>query len=70
MPPGCLSLKVFRLQLGSRAPEFVTMRVFSVTPESLVLHARMRFVGDDLQAVLVGHLITGRLYAGVLSFTL
>ena len=42
------------------------MRVFSVRPHGIVLHAHVRFVGSDLQAVLLGRLVTGRIYAGAL----
>jgi hypothetical protein len=63
-PPLFLTLKTHRLKFGSRAPEFVSMSVFSATPRRIVLHARMRFVGDDLQAVLFGLLPTGPVFAG------
>lgn len=64
MPPGFLSLRVHRLKFGSRAPEILSMRVFSVRRQGIVLHAHMRFVGSDLQAVLLGRLVTGHIYAG------
>lgn len=63
-PPIFLSLKTHRLKFGSRAPEVVAMRTFSVSPRRVVLHARVRFVGDDLQAVIVAGMPTGRVFAG------
>ena len=61
-PPGVMLLRAHQLKLGNRAPEFVSMRVFSVTEASVVLHARMRFVGDDLLAVVRGHMAGGRVF--------
>ena len=63
-PPLFLSLKIHRLKFGSRSPEVVSMRTFSVSRRRVVFHARVRFVGDDLQAVLVGLMLTGRVFAG------
>lgn len=63
-PPVFLSLKIHRLKFGSRSPEVVSMQTFSVSRRRVVLHARVRFVGDDLQAVLVGGMLTGRVFAG------
>eukprot|EP00892_Ulva_mutabilis_P005506 jgi/Ulvmu1/3327/UM155_0010.1 len=64
-PPIFLSLKIHRLKFGSRSPEVVAMRTFSASSRRVVFHARVRFVGDDLQAVLVGHMLTGRVLAGI-----
>jgi hypothetical protein len=63
-PPLFWSLKMYNLKFGSRAPEFVSMQTYSVTPQRIVLHARMRFVGTDLQATILGRMPAGRVYAG------
>lgn len=59
-----LRLKMESLKLGARAPEIVNMHTFSVNSRSIVLHAQLRLVGDDLKAVLVGSVPTGKVKAG------
>jgi hypothetical protein len=46
------------------------MRVFSTGPHGIVLHARLRLVGEDFQAVLLGHLIASHVYAGAASMSM
>eukprot|EP00892_Ulva_mutabilis_P003576 jgi/Ulvmu1/1590/UM111_0018.1 len=58
------------LKLGARAPEIVTMRTFSVTPRSIVLHAQIRLVGDDLYGSLLGTVSTGQFRAGMRNMRL
>lgn len=63
-PPIFSELKMHSLKFGTRAPEFVTMRTFSVSAKRIVIHARMRFVGTDLQATVLGVMPAGKVYAG------
>jgi hypothetical protein len=58
-------LKMHMLKFGTRAPEFVSISTFSVSPKRIVLHARVRFVGTDLQATVLGTMPAGKVYAGV-----
>lgn len=66
-PPIFSELKMHTLKFGSRAPEFVSMTTFSVSPKRIVIHARVRFVGTDLQATVLGTMPAGKVYAGVNS---
>lgn len=66
-PPIFLSLKMDSLKLGARAPEIVNMHTFSVTAGSIVLHAQVRLVGDDLYGSLTGSVSTGKVKAGATS---
>jgi hypothetical protein len=63
-PPGVMMLRAHRLKLGNRAPEIVSMRVVNVSDASVVLHAHVRFVGDDLTAVVLGRFASGRVFGG------
>lgn len=66
-PPLFSELKMHSLKFGSRAPQFVSMTTFSMSERSIVIHARMRFVGTDLQATVLGTMPAGKVYAGVNS---
>lgn len=66
-PPIFSELKLHTLKFGNRAPEFVSMTTFSVSPKRFVIHARMRFVGTDLQATVLGIMPAGKVYAGTSS---
>ena len=56
-PPIFSRLKMHSLKFGTRAPEIVSMRTFSVAHARIVIHARLRFVGTDLQATVLLSLI-------------